>query len=407
MRTRFVSAIAALSAVVLSARPVVACFEVDAPLTGTVRFTSATTAEVALDGLVAKTGGLAITDYCAVGFGHSGTLITSVSALAVTDGDDPPLPLTEFAFTGNGTTTAAMTSLVPTTTWSGFHTGISAPVAGGTATQMVFTIAFPGGTTYADLETELAAVGLTASDDADTVGNLLATAQEIEAVSALTELPDCFNGVIDAGEVCDQDNNLGCSVGFVCDQCTQCVAQNNPNRCKSLALSGVAKAQKQRLKCYAKAAKAGQPVNPACLLPYASMIDFLWQKCQQSVTLCPLFGGWPSSLTVDNQVDGLSASLVTALPLGGTTGSWKCAANKFKASSLRAVNKIKCYAKARKSNLPVNPLCLSQVDTKFSQAFARAEAPLQCDPGNFGNAASVGSTIDSYVTTLESSITPP
>lgn len=407
MRARVAAAIAALSAVAFSAGPVLACFQVDAPLSGTVRFTSATTGEVALDGLVAKPGGLAITDYCAVGLGHSGTLLTAVSALAITDGDDPPAPLPEFAFTANGTTTAAMTSLVPATTWSGFLSGIAAPVAGGTPTQVVFTIAFPPGTTYAALESELATAGLTASDDANNSGALLATAQEIEAVSALTELPDCYNNVVDAGEVCDMDSNLGCGVGLVCDQCTQCVAQNNPNRCKSLALKGLALVEKQRLKCYAKAAKLGQPVSPSCLTPYAMMVDAVWLKCGSDLAFCPLFGSWPSALTVDGQVNGLSSSLATALVLGGTSGSWKCAANKFKASSLRVINKLKCYSKAYKSNVVVNPICLSNVDTKFAQAFARAETPGFCDPGNVGNAASVGSTIDGLVSTLITSIPPP
>lgn len=399
MRARFVTSVAAL-VVSLASIPAFACFDVDSPPTATIRFTSTTTAELIVSGLVVKTGGVTLGDYCAAALGHGGTLMTSVSAPTVVDAaDDPPTPAPELAFVGNGTTTGAVAALVPTTpSWSGFHSGLSGAVAGGSPGDLAFTIGFPSGTTYTDLETELAANGVVVTDDADGVGNLSGSTQHVEAISALTELPDCYNEVIDAGEVCDAADNLGCGGPTpVCAQCTQCVAQNYPNKCKSTTLGMIANTDKSQLKCYAKAAKNGLAVDPNCLAPYQQLVTFAWLKLGANLVSCPLFPSYPPSTTVDGMVNGLNASLVTALPLGGTSGSYKCASAKFKAASLRLVNTLKCWAKAYQHNTTVDPVCLTKVDQKYAQAFARAEAPAACDPGNVGNAVAVAATIDAFV----------
>jgi len=46
----------------------------------------------------------------------------------------------------------------------------------------------------------------------------------------------------------------------------------------------------------------------------------------------------------------------------------------------------------------VSALCLTKIDQKYNQAFARAETPGLCDLGNVGNAASVATLIDAFVT---------
>ena len=86
MRTRFVIARAAGLALVVSAAPSFACFDIDAPPTATIRFTSPTTAELIVTGLVVKAGGLTVSDYCAAGLGHSGTLLLQVDCRS----DNPP-----------------------------------------------------------------------------------------------------------------------------------------------------------------------------------------------------------------------------------------------------------------------------------------------------------------------------
>ena len=399
MRARLSTSARALVLVMLSAVPSFACFDVDSPPTATIRFLSPTSAELIVAGLSVKTGGVNVGDYCAAGLGHSGTVITGVGAPGVVDADDdPPTPLAEFAFTSNATTTADIAALVPTTpSWSGFHSPVSGLVTATTPGDLAFTITFPGGTTYTDLETELAATGIVVTDDATAGGNLAATTQQVEAITGLAELPDCYNDVIDSGEVCDAASDLGCGVGTICANCSQCVAINYPNKCKSQSLSLIAKVDKARLKCYAQAAKNGLAVDPNCLARYLQLVTFGWQKIGSDLIRCPLFGTFPTSTTIDNLIDGLSANLVTALPLGGTSGAWKCAANKFKAASLRAVNTLKCWTKAYQHNTVVDPLCLTKVDLKYNQAFTRAETPGLCDPGNLGNAAAVATLVDNMV----------
>ena len=398
MRDRYLMAARVAILVLLSAVPTWACFDVDSPPTATIRFTSPTSAELTVTGLVVKTGGVNVGDYCAAGLGYSSVILTVGAPTVVDAADDPPTPQPEFAFSANATTEADIAALTPGPTWRGFHSGLSGSVAAGSPADLAFMITFASGTTYTDLETELAANGLVTTDDATAGGNLAGTTQNVEAISALTELPDCYNDVLDAGEVCDAASNLGCAPGTVCAQCTQCVVQNLPNRCKSTTLTFIANADKSRLKCYAKAAKAGLAVDPNCLTLYQNLISFAWIKLGANLASCPLFPSYPTSIAVDTLIDGLSTNLVTAFPLGGTAGAWKCASKKFKAASLRSVNTLKCWSKAYQHNLPVDPNCLTKVDLKYNQAFARAEAPLLCDPGNVGNAAPVATLIDNFVT---------
>ena len=398
MRDRCATGVCALVLVLLSVVPALACFDVDSPPTATIRFTSPTSAELIVSGLVVKAGGLNAGDYCAAGLGYSNVILTVGAPTVVDAADDPPTPAPEYAFSANATTLADIAALTPGPTWSGFHSALTGPVAAGDPADLAFTITFPGGTTYTDLETELAANGLVTTDDATAGGNLAGTTQHVEAISALSELPDCYNDVLDAGEVCDAASNLGCTPGNVCAQCSQCVAQNLPNKCKSTTLTSIANTDKSRLKCYAKAAKAGLSVDPNCLTNYQQLITIAWFKLGANLLSCPLFPSYPTSTAVDNLVDGLNGNLATAFTLGGTSGAWKCASNKFKAASLRAVNTLKCWAKAYQHNTSVDPNCLTKVDLKYNQAFARAEAPLQCDPGNVGNAGSVATLVDDFVT---------
>ena len=100
--TRNRSVIAVVLAVLASAAPARACFDVDTSPAPFIWFTNATTAMVAIEGAVVKAAGLSNGDNCAVGLGHSGTLITAVNTLDVLDDADPagsPVPVTGFSFT--------------------------------------------------------------------------------------------------------------------------------------------------------------------------------------------------------------------------------------------------------------------------------------------------------------------
>jgi len=60
------------------------------------------------------------------------------------------------------------------------------------------------------------------------------------------------------------------------------------------------------------------------------------------------------------------------------------------------VNTLKCYSKAYLHNTTVDPVCLTKVDTKFNDAFARAETPGFCALN--GNAGAVAALVDAFVT---------
>lgn len=411
MSHRFATSAVAL-VLAFGSLPALACLDVDAPPDATVRFLSPTSAEIIVNGLVVKAAGLTGVDNCAAGLGHTGTVFTGVTALGVVDAaDDPPTPVVELAFAPNATTTGDLAALVPTSTWQGFSSAVSGPLAGGAPADLAFTVTFAPGTTFTDIEDELANDGLVASDDANGTGNLAGTTQNVEALTSIIELADCYNDVIDSGEVCDALDNLGCNPGDVCAGCTACVLANPANKCKGTTLKQIGNTVKSRLKCYAFGAKTGQTAPPGCLLPYQDLITFFWMKLNASPTSCPLFNSFPASTAIDGDINGLSTNLATALPLGGSTGAWKCANAKFKAASLRAVNTLKCWTKAYYHNTTVNPVCLSKVDLKFNQAFTRAENPGLCDPGNVGNAATVAALVDAFVTDgmngVVDSIPPP
>lgn len=402
MRFRLLAGAFALA--LFGSPPVHACFDVDSPPSATVRFTQPLEIELTVTGLVVKSGGLNVGNFCAAGLGHSGTVLTNLmSAPDVVDADDDPVTVDPaFFFNSNANATSDMATLVPATpNWVGFASAISEPTFGGNPGDLRFYVIVQPGTTFTDIENELAANGIIVTDDATAGGNLAGTNQQVEAISAVTEQPDCYNDVLDTGEACDAADNLNCTPGVtVCaDDCTACVPIDYANKCKSSTLNIIGKADKARLKCYAAAAKLGQPVDPNCLNRYGLMITVYWLKVAASDPVkCPQFGGFPSDATVDGLVNGLNASLATALPLGGTAGSWKCAANKFKAASLRAVGNLKCYAKAIQHNTTVDPLCLNKIDLKFQSAFVRAENPGLCDPGNVGNATAIATLVDDFVT---------
>ena len=386
------------------------CLDVDTPLAATVRFTSSTSAEVILSGFVAKAAGLNNGDECAAGLGHSGALITAVTSLVAVDADIPPQPLVAFAYAANATTTSDLTTLAPASVWEGFDTTLSGSVTAGTVVDLAFTVTVPNGTTYSDLQNELAANGFVVSDDASG-GALAGTTQNFEGITALTELPDCYNDVLDGGEVCDGASNLGCLANELCVQCSQCVVPDPANLCKSVTLKSTSLHDRATLKCYANTAKLGQPVDPACLTSAAPDLALFWLKLNATYmgnpAGCPFFPTYPSDTVIGSQIATFDGDIAALLPLGTTTDAWKCAAKKFKAAALLQVNMLKCYVKALRTNSSVDPVCLSKASLKFTTLFARAEAPALCDALNTGNDVAVANRVDQFVTYLLGAIPPP
>jgi len=86
-----------------------------------------------------------------------------------------------------------------------------------------------------------------------------------------------------------------------------------------------------------------------------------------------------------------------------------CAAAKLKAAGKKANAKLNCVAKAAGKGVPVDGLCLSKVETKFSTAFAKAEAKGGCLTAT--DAGAIEASVDTCVTTLRGLLgvpgTPP
>ena len=404
---RFVAALVAISlASLVYAVPARACFDVDTTPSPWLYFTSPTTVEVALTGASVPSGGLSIGQYCAAGLGHSNALFTAISALAVEDDPDPtagPLPIAGFGFATNGTTTTDLGTASPGQTWAGFHTQVTAAVAQQNVV-LRFTVTVPGGTTYTQIIDELQDFSFLGVDDANAAGNLLNTNQNIEGIAGAADLPECFDDVIQPGEVCDGLSDMGCGVGLSCVDCSACVTTGQAEDCKAGLIKGSGSSAKKQIQCFAKAAKLSMSPLLTCMQPYeqklADAVDFKFiPGCPQAIPPSATVTGWIT--TLNNNLAGIIT------PLGVVGPQTKCASKKFKAASFRVVGKTKCYAKAYATLQPVNPTCLSTVDTKYMTKYTAAEN-LGCDPGNVGNAAAIGAAVDQYVITdLVGGVPPP
>jgi hypothetical protein len=55
-----------------------------------------------------------------------------------------------------------------------------------------------------------------------------------------------------------------------------------------------------------------------------------------------------------------------------------CATSKQKAAAKKLMAKVLCHGKAIKKSIPVDPACLTKAETKFNEAFTKAEAKGGC-----------------------------
>jgi len=390
----------------VNASPAAACFETDTTPRPWVWFTGTNTAYIAIEGLVVKSGGVGVGDYCAAAIGHSGTVITGVSGLQILDDADPdggPLPITNLPFGANATTNADLAAAEPGLTWHGFHSTVGGAVAQGTAVALVFDVTVAPASTYQDIMDELQGEAVVGFDDATITGSLAGTLEQDPIIGA-AELPYCYDDVVQSpGEICDGASNLGCPGTDSCVDCSVCLVGNPANRCKADILRSLAYVERSQLKCWSAGAKVGTGPPVGCI-PSVITAQALWLKYVPS---CPQT--LPADPTVQVWLDSLGADLAPLIPLGDDTpaGEFKCASQKFKAASFRAVGAAKCYSKAYKLNTVVDPLCLSKVDTKYQSKFAKAELPGLCDPLNVGNATPVANRADQFVTDMLLGIPPP
>ncbi len=157
------------------------------------------------------------------------------------------------------------------------------------------------------------------------------------------------------------------------------------SKCLAGKLKAIAKKEKGRLGCHAKAAASGSSATLAACQTKASTAF--------GAAMSKLTGCSGTTSDCEAQADSCTNSVRIALPDGsGGTGS-SCEAARLKAAAKKASAKLRCYLKAATKGLPVDTSpggCLDKANTKFTAAFNKVSG---CTGD--GDAASVESLIDS------------
>ncbi len=95
--------------------------------------------------------------------------------------------------------------------------------------------------------------------------------------------------------------------------------------------------------------------------------------------------------------------LCAAIEAGAIEGA-ACPSRKVKATGKKAEGKLKCHDKAATRGIAVDPLCLTKAETKFADAFARADATPPCFAT--GDAPAIEAAVDAFVDDLVTSLRP-
>jgi hypothetical protein len=94
-----------------------------------------------------------------------------------------------------------------------------------------------------------------------------------------------------------------------------------------------------------------------------------------------------------------STSTTTTLP---GTGPSKCSSKEIAAAGKKAGGKAKCWSKATKKALPVDSACLGKAETKFSDAYTKAQGKGDCV--NSTAAGTIETKVDNFITDLVTEI---
>ena len=98
------------------------------------------------------------------------------------------------------------------------------------------------------------------------------------------------------------------------------------------------------------------------------------------------------------RIIALLAYLTGGVAAAATDPAAKCAMAKQKAAGKKFTARLKCYSTAVSKKLPVDPECLMKADTKFGDAFTKAEAAGGCTV--VGDAPAQELAVDSAVTRI-------
>jgi len=82
-----------------------------------------------------------------------------------------------------------------------------------------------------------------------------------------------------------------------------------------------------------------------------------------------------------------------------------CATSKQKAAAKKLTQKVACHGKAIKKSIPVDPVCLEKAETKFNEAFTKAEGKGGCT--TTGDNAAIELLIDETLADLLEALPGP
>jgi len=161
--------------------------------------------------------------------------------------------------------------------------------------------------------------------------------------------------------------------------------------CSATKMKGVGLQSKVALACHAQAAKKNSSVDAGCLAKSASKLTGAFAKAEAKGG-CLTEG---DAAAVSGDVADATDGIATALPVGADGPARRCSAAKRKAAAKKAKGFAKCYARAAKIGLPVNPACLGKADGKFVSAFERAESKGGC--ASVGDVAAIEGLVDAMI----------
>jgi pathogenesis-related protein 1 len=176
--------------------------------------------------------------------------------------------------------------------------------------------------------------------------------------------------------------------------CPPSYARDRAAACAAAKRNAAAKKANGKLKCAARAASRGVPVDARCLAKVEAKFAAVFAKADAR-------GGCATTDdagTVEASVDTCVSTLRTLLAVPGTPPRSACTARKLRATGRNAAEALRCHARAAARSLPVDSACLTRAEEKHAAAFAKAESRGDCL--TVDDAAAVGSEVDACVTTV-------
>jgi len=173
---------------------------------------------------------------------------------------------------------------------------------------------------------------------------------------------------------------------------TGVAAQAGPTpeqECASTKLLAAGTKASKKLSCYRKVVEDYSAVSARCLQRAEQAFDDAFARADDKGT-CP-----GDTAEVEGQVDDYVDSILSALPDDNGDAAQTCTAKKLQATGKKAKRKLKCYAKAVRKGEPVDEKCLEKAETKFDEAFAKAEEAGGCT--TVGDADEIEQETDDFV----------